>query len=124
MNRQITKQKAARWMGALALTAASGCINLPTWKVPRPQACQNVEDAWGCAVDYVGHQSPIDQPCHDPQYQPKGFYRVAAYGIPSQSQNAEYQEREESDSSTTRGDLKPSIYGDEDDAVPLVPVPE
>lgn len=81
MSRRITSQIAALSMGVLFLSSASGCFYIPTWRFPDPPLCQSAEDAWGCAVDYIGHQSPVEQPWCDPHYVQQGVYRVAApYG--------------------------------------------
>ncbi|MCA9072785.1 MAG: hypothetical protein KDA84_27870, partial [Planctomycetaceae bacterium] len=67
-------------MGAFLLTTFSGCFFIPTWRIPNYEPCQSVENAWGDVVDTVGHQSPVDQPWHDPCYCPQGVYRVAIPG--------------------------------------------
>ena len=71
---------AAFWIGLALLPMSSGCFYIPMWRVPTHPACQHAEDTWGDVVDFVGNQSPIDRPWHDPQYCPQGVYRVAAPG--------------------------------------------
>jgi hypothetical protein len=74
-------KQAGCWMILMLGTSLSGCFYIPMWKVPTPPCCQAAENHWGCVVDTIGHQSPIDQPCHDPHYVKRAVYRVPPYGV-------------------------------------------
>ena len=122
MNKSTFDLMARAWMGIFLLTSASGCFYIPTWRFPTLPPCQTAEDAWGCAVDYVGNQSPVDQPWCDPEYQKQGVYRVAAYGISSYDSAGEsYLNPESEDPMQDLGDLKPPMP---ESKGPMLPMPE
>ena len=75
-------QNFARLLGPVLLWGFAGCVYIPTWDWPEPECCQCAEDRWGDLVDFINHQSTIDQPCpcHDVDYCKRGVYRVAAPG--------------------------------------------
>lgn len=108
MSQILTNLLAARWIGVFLLTTASGCFYIPTWRIPNFEPCQSAENAWGCLVDTVEHQSPIDQPWCDPHYHPQGVYRVA---IPGQwhPNHSTYSAPQEVPTKAEHGDLKPPI---------------
>lgn len=108
MSQNHTNLLAARWIGLVLMTTLSGCFYIPTWRIPNYEPCQSAENAWGCMVDTVEHQSPIDQPWCDPKYAPQAVYRVAIPGQWNPSQ-AGYSAPQQIPVEVDHGDRKPPI---------------